>query len=343
MKKYIFFAALVSLIFFYLPVHAVEDRSEKENQDKQTGVDTLPIIIKSVEAVYPIQLRIKGIEGKVVLRFIITKEGDVENLSIIESIPSGVFDKYVLTAIKQYLFKPAIKNGEPVDCDMTMPMLFSLREESGKDTISGYDAYKAGDEGLKYLSEGEYDKAMESFSKAIEIYSKFSAAYSGRGIAYMEKGDYSKAMSDFDKAIKIDPEVAVFYQNRGKLYTVMEDYQKAIGDYTKAINIDPANIESYNSRGDSFRKTGKYQDSIEDYTKVISMDGSYVQAYNNRGYCYNKLKDIDHACIDLKKACELGDCRGFEIVQKAGKCNDNASNPSDIVAGDGSLESKADN
>ena len=35
---------------------------------------------------------------------------------------------------------------------------------------------------------------------------------------------------------------------------------------------------------------------------------------------YNKLKDAGNMCLDLKKVCELGDCRGIESAQKAEKC-----------------------
>ncbi|MBN1625312.1 MAG: hypothetical protein JW944_02210 [Deltaproteobacteria bacterium] len=39
------------------------------------------------------------------------------------------------------------------------------------------------------------------------------------------------------------------------------------------------------------------------------------------------MNDTENTCIDFKKACELGDCRGFEALQKAGQCNDMVVNP----------------
>jgi len=68
------------------------------------------------------------------------------------------------------------------------------------------------------------------------------------------------------------------------------------------------------------RKLGKYREAVEDYTKVIGLDEKYLQDYNRRAVSYNKLKETGNMCLDLKKVCELGDCRGIESVQKAEKC-----------------------
>jgi hypothetical protein len=39
-------------------------------------------------------------------------------------------------------------------------------------------------------------------------------------------------------------------------------------------------------------------------------------AYNNRGLAYMKSGNKEKACSDWKRACELGDCRYWGIVNK---------------------------
>jgi hypothetical protein len=43
-------------------------------------------------------------------------------------------------------------------------------------------------------------------------------------------------------------------------------------------------------------------------------------AYNNRGFIMWKLGNTRMACSDWKRACELGDCRGYEFLRKRGDC-----------------------
>ena len=61
---------------------------------------------------------------------------------------------------------------------------------------------------------------------------------------------------------------------------------------------------------------GKYEDAITDFAKAIELNKSNMEAYNNRAVCYNKLKDTAHMCIDLKSACDLGDCRDLIMPKR---------------------------
>ena len=54
--------------------------------------------------------------------------------------------------------------------------------------------------GTAYALLGNFKQAIEDFSKAIELNSKFANAYYIRGLCYQELGDEAKAQADFAKA-----------------------------------------------------------------------------------------------------------------------------------------------
>ena len=56
--------------------------------------------------------------------------------------------------------------------------------------------------GLIHLKKGEYDKAIENFSKAIEINPKYAEAYNNRGLAYEKLGDTQNSIADYSKAVE---------------------------------------------------------------------------------------------------------------------------------------------
>ena len=319
MKKHL----LIVLILFTSLINTISYASDDTNSGEKVfnlfEVDTKPRVIKAVPPRYPINSQIVGIEGRVMIKFIVTKDGGVRDPKVIKAVPEGIFETSALEAIKEYRFTPAAKNGEPVDCIVNLPIKYSV---AGAKTP--YDAYEAAQKGLKFIKVGEYDNAVKAFTESIKSSKKYSPAYSGRGMAYMYLKEYEKAIEDFDTAIKRSKKIALNYKLRGDAYSAMKDYKKAIKDFDRTIKIKPDMLEAYFERGNAFRNLDRYSEAIEDYTKVIELDNRFIQAYNNRAVAYNKLKEPENMCLDIKKACDLGDCRGLDLAKNAGKCSADA-------------------
>lgn len=73
----------------------------------------LPIV--KVAPVYPRRAQTRGIEGYVLLEFVVTKTGAVENPVVIESKPPGIFDRSAVNAALKFKYKPKVVNGEAID------------------------------------------------------------------------------------------------------------------------------------------------------------------------------------------------------------------------------------
>ncbi len=76
---------------------------------------------------YPEMARRAGVEGKVVLRVLVDKNGNAKRV-IVESSDNKLLDKEAIEAIKKYgKFEPAIQNKQPVTCWVSIPIVFKLR------------------------------------------------------------------------------------------------------------------------------------------------------------------------------------------------------------------------
>ncbi|MEM1436829.1 MAG: energy transducer TonB [Pseudomonadota bacterium] len=73
----------------------------------------LPIV--KVAPVYPRRAQTRGIEGYVLLEFIVTKTGAVTNPVVVEAKPPGIFDRAAMNAALKFKYKPKVVNGEPID------------------------------------------------------------------------------------------------------------------------------------------------------------------------------------------------------------------------------------
>lgn len=76
---------------------------------------------------YPDMAKRAGIEGRVVLRVLIDKDGTVRKKKILQS-DNSLLDKAALDAIANYgNFTPAIQNNTPVMCWVSVPITFKLK------------------------------------------------------------------------------------------------------------------------------------------------------------------------------------------------------------------------
>jgi TonB family protein len=74
--------------------------------------------------VYPPQAKMAGIEGKVRLNVIVNKDGTVQSVEVASGDPalSGV----AAEAVRQWLYKPTLLNGQPVEVSTVVDVNFTL-------------------------------------------------------------------------------------------------------------------------------------------------------------------------------------------------------------------------
>jgi TonB family protein len=81
-------------------------------------------VITKVPPVYPPDAKKAHIKGTVVLNVIIGKSGDVENLKV-ASGPQEL-QQSALDAVRQWKYKPFLANGEPIEVESTVNIIYSL-------------------------------------------------------------------------------------------------------------------------------------------------------------------------------------------------------------------------
>jgi periplasmic protein TonB len=82
------------------------------------------LLIKKVQPNYPPLARQARIQGQVLLQAQISKDGSIENLSLISGHP--MLAPAAIEAVKQWKYKPYILNGEPVEVETQITVNFTL-------------------------------------------------------------------------------------------------------------------------------------------------------------------------------------------------------------------------
>jgi tetratricopeptide (TPR) repeat protein len=125
------------------------------------------------------------------------------------------------------------------------------------------------------------------------------------GVMSYHNGQYEKALDLFKKAIDIDPTMTEAYNNLGLTYTEINEEEKATEAFKRAISLSPELAAAYNNLGYVFYRLGSYREAIEMYNEAIGRSKDSSSAYTNLGNAYYKLEKIEDAIGAWKKALAL--------------------------------------
>jgi len=85
------------------------------------------LILKKVVPEYPSLARTARLGGAVVLSAIISKDGTIENLTVVSGHPMLV--PAAINAVKQWRYRPFLLNGMPVEIETTINVIFQLTQQ----------------------------------------------------------------------------------------------------------------------------------------------------------------------------------------------------------------------
>lgn len=168
--------------------------------------------------------------------------------------------------------------------------------------------------GMGYQRKLDFKKAVELYTKAVEVNPSCAAAYAGRASSYCGLKDYEKALADASLALVLDPKNTAMLTSRGMCYVLTDRPDLAIDDYNKALLIDPTSPLVYCYRSQAYMKKKDYDQAMADCNKAISLNPNYSIAYSSRAQCQSRLKgDYDAALADLDTCIGLDGKDGYAL------------------------------
>lgn len=78
---------------------------------------------------YPLMARENNITGRVIMSFVVEKNGQLTDIKVLRGIGGGCDEEAVRVFKKSPTWKPGIQNGRPVRVAYTMPILFQISGE----------------------------------------------------------------------------------------------------------------------------------------------------------------------------------------------------------------------
>lgn len=123
-------------------------------------------------------------------------------------------------------------------------------------------------QGKKYFSQGENQKALECFNKTLIKEPKNFYAYYFQGLIKTRLKDYSGALDSYNQAISLNARYASPYVGRGVIYYKEKDYAKALTDLNTAISLQSNDPNIYNKRGLVYAVLGEKEKAQADFNQA---------------------------------------------------------------------------
>ena len=83
-----------------------------------------PVKLIDVKPAYPAEAQSARVQGVVILEATVGTDGHVSDVRVVRSIP--LLDQAAVDAVKQWVFSPALLNGQPVVFTLTVTVNFTL-------------------------------------------------------------------------------------------------------------------------------------------------------------------------------------------------------------------------
>lgn len=127
------------------------------------------------------------------------------------------------------------------------------------------------------------------------------------GLRYMQQGNYERALLKLNKAIGFDNRYGPAYHYRAELYRRLEEYEKADQDYRDAVYYSEDDYSLYNNYGIFLCSQGRYDEGEKQLLRVLDnpVYPRKDQVYENLGLCVEKKPDLEQAEQYLRTALRL--------------------------------------
>ena len=138
------------------------------------------------------------------------------------------------------------------------------------------------EQAMSYLGQGENEKAIEFFNKALKIDEMYLPAWNDKGVAYMELKKYEQALDCFQRVGYLDPGISMPLYNKGYVLLMLERYDKAVETFRIFLEAYPFRDDFYRYalflKAQGHYHLKQYEDAKELLEKAIKKDKTFKEA-----------------------------------------------------------------
>ena len=203
-------------------------------------------------------------------------------------------------------------NADPAARKKKMEFYLELCKKKANQSKDGNSYYELG---VLYKENNDFENAIKSFKKAIEMESSHAMALYELGIVYEQQKNYDEAIKNYTESLRIKENSEAF-QNLGVCYSKKGMLKEAYRNLVKAVLLNPNKYTIYNNLGAVLEKIGNYDSAVQMLEIAIKLNPNNVIGFYNLGVALDKKGEFGKAIEAYEKAVELGHNKSEEIKKR---------------------------
>jgi serine/threonine protein kinase/tetratricopeptide (TPR) repeat protein len=150
--------------------------------------------------------------------------------------------------------------------------------------------------GFHTYASGDYAGAAAMLEEALRKYPDDKEMLYTLGYIYdFDLHRFDRAIEHYTRAIEIDPMYKIAYNTLAYAYHYTGDFDKSIWAINKYIALAPDEANPYDTRGDLYAFQGNLDDAIESYTEAVRIKPDFWGSQEKVGYMYLFKREYDEA------------------------------------------------
>jgi len=125
--------------------------------------------------------------------------------------------------------------------------------------------------GNTYYENGDIDKAIDEYKKALSINRDSFVACGNIGSAYLFKGDVDEAEKYLTRAISMEDNYPVGHYNLGIIHMKKKQYREAVSELTTATRQRPQFYQAWNILGEAYSGIGDFDSAREAFRRSLAV------------------------------------------------------------------------
>ena len=125
------------------------------------------------------------------------------------------------------------------------------------------------------------------------------------GLKQASARDFQGAIESWHKALEINPHLAEIWHNLGSALGRLEQYPEAIESFNHALEIDPQSYQAWNDRAHAFYQLQQWEEAVYSWNKAITINPGNYQFWYHHGCALEQLHRFDEASASYEKALEI--------------------------------------
>ncbi|MCB0375446.1 MAG: tetratricopeptide repeat protein [Sinomicrobium sp.] len=301
---------MVIALFLSLAVHAQDDDVKAISEEACTCLQKINPDLERIERYEEIKSCISS--------SIITRQLKQKLFTINEELKDTIEDTDALadslkTSLNKSIVVETDKNYEAIEKQLlrncaTMKRLMMNEGEKRENSMSNKkEAIRYYNEGQEYYKQGNFEKAIKKYKKAVDEDENFAFAWDMIGLSYRQLHQYREAIEYYNKSLEVQPGGRVPLMNIPVAYQYLKEYEKAITGYENFMKVFPDDPEGYYGLGRIYHLRGDYENALDNMCKAYliykKLNSPYIgDASQNIALFYNELKQQNRLDIFEKAA-----------------------------------------